>query len=406
MRTLLFLLLLVPNLFFGQYIAVKAKYTETRLVDDAPNPPKRENRLVLTFYEVTPAGVHTPAYLTDYDIWVYEYGLQFAGGGALDSSGNNYPGYSYTAPRVVSYNNTRGLNFIDCDPNIARHFVVNGNTLDCGFVTVSYWTYDWGTMIPFEAFHAPYVCLPLYPIGHPYYYTPGNLNFGWNQPWPWCCVQTYNWFCGTGPLELITKGALPGDTGSYTEPLPVRFANLRGEINTVDTASIFWSNMTESHIAGYTIERSLDNMIFEAVATVSPASNNGGRADYIFKTLQSGLRAWYRIKAIELDGTFFYSPVIELTRTVSYIDNTQSFSIYPNPVSGSTFTFRLTNAKRGRYISIVVSPEGRELRQKLVMHNGGDLVREVDLFGLPAGIYQFVLRGEGRRHSQKIIYVR
>src|SRR5258706_9948769 len=85
----------------SKYIGVKARYAETRLVDDSPNPPKRQNRLILSFYEVSSTGVYTPVSLSNYDIWVYKEGLQYGSymGGVLDSSGNNYPGYSWPAPK-------------------------------------------------------------------------------------------------------------------------------------------------------------------------------------------------------------------------------------------------------------------------------------------------------------------
>ena len=65
---------------FSQYIGVRARYTETRLVDDSPNPPKRENRLILSFFTVSFNGtenVFTPVVLSNYDIWVYKQGLQY-----------------------------------------------------------------------------------------------------------------------------------------------------------------------------------------------------------------------------------------------------------------------------------------------------------------------------------------
>ena len=41
MKFILLLALLCMHFFgFTQYIGVRARYTETRLVDDSPNPPK------------------------------------------------------------------------------------------------------------------------------------------------------------------------------------------------------------------------------------------------------------------------------------------------------------------------------------------------------------------------------
>src|SRR5688572_32575499 len=89
----------------AQYIGIRARYIDTRLVDNSPEQPSRENRMILSFYEVSGAGVWTPTVLNNYDLWIYKEGLQFGSpmGGVVDSSGNNYPGYAYTAPRVVAY---------------------------------------------------------------------------------------------------------------------------------------------------------------------------------------------------------------------------------------------------------------------------------------------------------------
>ena len=182
----------------SQYIGVKARYTETRLVDDSPNPPKRENHLILSFFEVSPGGIYSPTTLSNYDLWVYKVGLQYGSfmGGVLDSSGNNYDGYAWPAPKAVAYYNSLGLNYIDCDPNAATHYVVNGHELDCGFVTVSYWDIDYGTGNPFEAFTAPNICLPYYSFGHPYYFNPGNVNFDWSVLFPTSPYNLYNFSCG------------------------------------------------------------------------------------------------------------------------------------------------------------------------------------------------------------------
>src|SRR5260221_11565213 len=191
-----FILLAVLQFFccysFSQYIGVKARYAETRLVDDSPNPPKRQNRLILSFYEISSTGVYTPVSLSNYDIWVYKEGLQYGSymGGVLDSSGNNYPGYNWPAPNAVSYYNSYYPNYIDCDPNAATHYIVNRHELDCGFIGVSYWDIDYGTGQQIELFTAPNVCLPYYIWPDPYAILPGNVNFGW----PVFPTAPYNWY--------------------------------------------------------------------------------------------------------------------------------------------------------------------------------------------------------------------
>lgn len=409
-RILFFLLVLLSVESNSQYIGVRARYTETRLIDDAPNPSKRENRLILSFFTVTFNGtenVWTPTVLSNYDIWVYKMGLQYGNvmGGVLDSTGNNYPGYNYPAPKVVSYYNTLGLNYIDCDPNAATHFVVNGHELDCGFVTVSYWDVDWGTMMPFEAFPAPNVCLPWYDFIHPYYFNPGNVNFenafGSGPPY-----NMYNFFCGTGVLNLVMRGLLNSDT-TVSVVLPVRFANVRGDLRD-SNAIIEWSNMTESDVAAYTIEKSENGIDWQVAGTVVPLKNDGTRADYIFQTIQTASLCYYRIKATEVSGGNFYSTVIYLRKppvSPGAPAAPSVLAIYPNPVTGNEFTFRLSNAPKGRYISSIVSPDGKRLKQKMIEHAGnGDLVRQIEVDGLLPGVYRLVIQSESYKYTQTFLY--
>lgn len=394
----------------AQYIGVRARYTETRLIDDSPNPPKRENRLVLSFFQVAFNGteiVWTPTVLSNYDVWLYPQGLQYGNvmGGVLDSTGNNYPGYPWPAPKVVSYFNTLGINYIDCDPNATIHYVVNGTELDCGFVPVSYWDIDYGTMQPIECFPAPNICLPYYDFMDPYYWNPGNVNFGDEGLLPGPPYNLYNFNCG-GPLQLVRRGLLNYDT-TVGVVLPVRFANVRGDLRD-SNATIEWSNMTESDLALYEVERSENGMGWQSAGSVIPLKNDGTRADYSFQTLQTAAACYYRIKATELSGSSFYSSIIYLRRpplSPVTVAAAPVLAIYPNPTNGNEITFRLSNAPKGRYLSAIITQDGRQIKQKMIEHNGtGDLVRQAEVNDLLPGLYRLVIQSENNRYTQTFLY--
>jgi hypothetical protein len=409
MKTILFFILFTICLeSSAQYIAVRARYTATRLVDDAPNPPKRENRLVLSFYTVTVHEgnyTYTPVALANYDLWINKSGLQYGNmmGGLFDSTGNNYPGYSYTAPKVVSYYNTLGLNYIDCHADIATHYVVNGTSLDVGFVTVSYWDTEGGTLPPYEVFRAPNLCLPYYDFTHPYYINPGNVNFYWGVLFPSPPDNLYNFHCG-GPLQLVMRGLLPEDTGNINTPLPIRFANARATIDDSERVTVAWSNLTETDIHRYEVERSVDGGTYSLAGVVFPSTNNGGRADYTFYTQQTSERAYYRIKGVETTGDELYSSVLLVTNVASSIAPRQSLDIFPNPVSGHETTIRLSNAPAGRYVCSVLSAEGIAVRQQVIHHASGDLIRRLEWTGLTHGVYRVVLWSLTHRYTQTFLY--
>lgn len=402
----LFSFLLVQQICYSQYIGVKALYTETRLVDDSPNPPKRENRLILRFYEVAADGTYTPTWLSNYDIYIYKPGLQYGNimGGVLDSTGNNYPGYSWPAPKAVSYFNTLGLTYIDCNPSVVTHYVVNGHELDCGFITVSFWDTDWGTGLPIECFPAPNICLPYYQWPHPYAFVPGNLNFYWPEP-PAAPYNNYNFSCG-GPLQLVMRGVLPHDSSVINSGLPVHFAGVEAKLVSGRKVQINWANLTESDISHYLVQRSLSGEFFTVIDSVAPKKNNGEKAEYTVFTLQTDPRALYRIRAVERSGETVYSPTLSISIPDPFKAKEQQLQVFPNPVTGTLFSYQLPDAEEARYVITLVDPQGKAVRHKMMAHRGGDLVGQMDLGGLGPGIYRLILYTHKKRFTQSFLYAR
>lgn len=399
---ILLLVLVIQTACFAQYIGVRARYTETRLVDDSPNPPKRENRLILSFYTVSDLGVYTPAVLNNYDIWIYKQGLQYGSycGGVLDSCGNNYPGYAWTAPKAVAYFNSYHENWIDCDPNLATHYVVNGHELDCGFIGVSYWDIDHGNGQSYEAFTAPNVCLRYYfAWEYPYGILPGNVNF----TWPIYPTAPYNWYsfsCYQSTQQIIIRGVLPHDTSLSI--LPVRFDNVRVSLYEPHKAKVSWSNLTESDIHLYEVQRSADGQQFQTTGIIFPLHNNGGRADYEFREILPGNSTtyYYRIRATETSGQHLFSQVVRIqTRTESRED---LLNVFLNPVTGSTISLQTGDLHPGRYHISLVNAAGQEIKVKEFVHSGGALSQILPLPVNSNGIYQLVIRSADNVFSKRI----
>ncbi|MBI3137210.1 MAG: hypothetical protein HYZ15_01355 [Sphingobacteriales bacterium] len=403
-NTLLLFALFLALQTYGQYIGVRARYTETRLVDDAPNPSKRQNRLVLSFFEVDASGVYTPVNLTNYDIWVYKEGLQYGSpmGGVQDSAGNNYPGYSWTAPRAVSYYNSLQPGYVDCDPSLTSHFIVSGHELDCGFVGVSYWDIDYGTGQPLERFTAPNICLPYYFWPDPLAMFPGNVNFN-SVGVPTAPYNLYNYSCVDGVQQEVIRGVLPADS-TGASPLPVTLAYFEGTALNEREIKLGWSNLTELGVDRYEIQRAMPDSGFKMVALVWPFSNSGGRSDYSVPLNQPVAVANYRIKVIENSGAIAYSPVIQVKLPGSQpIQNDLSLTVYPNPAYSSRIQFS-ARLPQGRYTACLVNLVGQQVAIRSYQHEGG--IMEA-FFEAPAGckgLYYFQLRSAaGRTLCQPVL---
>lgn len=114
--------------------------------------------------------------------------------------------------------------------------------------------------------------------------------------------------CTALPIELIYIDAVPEDRG----------------------VMISWATATETNNDYFEIQRSEDAFNFEVIGKVDGAGNSLDIIGYNFMdTNKSSGIYYYRIKQIDYDGQFDYSPIV-----ASYKEDTDSVNIYPTISSG------------------------------------------------------------------------
>jgi hypothetical protein len=390
---------------FSQYIGVKCKYTDSRLVPNPGFPDSRENKLILCFYSVDLLGVWTPISMTNYDMYVKAGDVQVTGtSSVIDSAGANYPGYAWTAPVVASYYNSLGREYFDCGTYGSVHLVANGHELDCGYLKVSEWMLDYQDN-PYEQFTTIEVGLPFYVWPDPFFQTPGNVNFGPYGTLGSMPYNLYNFSCG-GSLQLVNRGLMWSDSTVNLVVLPIHFANLHATIDGSCKATIYWSNLTESDISQYNVERSVNNGPFQVIDSVLPLGNTGGRFDYSYSDADSiSAHNLYRIKAIETTGNFYYSLVLRINgcRGGRSSVTQPKIMIYPNPSQNGRFVLSATDLPRGKYDVVIVSTSGRQTMITTVDHSGGALNKLFEVSWVTPGMYTIVLRSTELNLTQKIM---
>jgi len=123
-------------------------------------------------------------------------------------------------------------------------------------------------------------------------------------------------------------------------PLPVELAGFTA-LPSGQKIDLKWSTKTEVNSYKFVVERSLktedgsQNALWEAVGEVNASGNSNSPKEYSFsdKNLADGKYS-YRLKMIDNDGTFEYSPVVEVEVEVP---NTFALSQnYPNPFNPVT----------------------------------------------------------------------
>jgi len=186
--------------------------------------------------------------------------------------------------------------------------------------------------------------------------------------------------------------------GAEDDPLPVELLSFSASAGN-GTVTLNWSTASELNNYGFEIFRSAEAGISgEKIAFVAGNGNSSSHHDYSFTdtgiSLQAGGRVFYRLKQIDLDGSFVFSESLEVQ--ISVAGNFVLQQNYPNPFNPqTTIHFNLTRQSavtlqvfdlRG----LLIHKENLgELAQGAhqVNFDGSQLVSGVYLYRLTAGSY-------------------
>ncbi|TAE86485.1 MAG: T9SS C-terminal target domain-containing protein [Bacteroidetes bacterium] len=165
----------------------------------------------------------------------------------------------------------------------------------------------------------------------------------------------------------------PNDVGPVN-PVPVKFTYL----NVADAKNhlrISWHTATEINNHYFEVERSTNNEDFTRIGLVKGKGNVAVLQQYFFddpygkQLLDQGQSVYYRLKQVDYDGAFEYSPISGISPSIE-----TPFACYPNPaqqlikITGLTETAVITNVVGVPIMQI--STDG-----------------EVNISGLNAGMY-------------------
>ncbi len=143
--------------------------------------------------------------------------------------------------------------------------------------------------------------------------------------------------------------------------LPVTLEYFRGVSENCE-ALLRWKTTSESGVKGYEIETSTGSADWQYVKTINPAVNTTGDRFYSTRAaMTAGKLNLYRLKIVDIDGKFKYSPVVALKCD----DAGELLSVAPNPTHDFTY---LSGLVTGDIVSIILA-EGRLMSQNNVSSN-------------------------------------
>ena len=153
------------------------------------------------------------------------------------------------------------------------------------------------------------------------------------------------------PDEIILNGGIANVGGTV---LPVDLVSFKGNVYEGQLVELNWITASEKDNDGFEIERSYTGLEFEVIDFVEGRGTVNEWNEYQFIDNFTIASAYYRLKQIDFDGQFSYSPTIY----VSIVDKEMnSLKAYPNP---SFDSFRFQGSPNEIYDLRLIGLDGQE----------------------------------------------
>lgn len=137
-------------------------------------------------------------------------------------------------------------------------------------------------------------------------------------------------------------------------------------------AQLSWTTMHEQDLQEFVVERSLDGVTYHSLGSVTAQQGNTTTQTYRFTDAAPAAVNFYRLKMIDIDGSFSYSPVKKVSSATDV-----AISCYPNPV------IDLVNIKVSKTAPYTIATmDGRILQTGLI--TGGQA--SLNMSAAPKGI--------------------
>ncbi|MBL7704500.1 MAG: T9SS type A sorting domain-containing protein [Taibaiella sp.] len=157
-------------------------------------------------------------------------------------------------------------------------------------------------------------------------------------------------------------------------PLPLKLLSF--DVVEKDCQGVLtWQTADEKEFSHFDIEFSSNERDFVKIATTEAGQNTGRLGEYSYKYASPELSGLYRLKLVDQNQSFSYSPVKKLAADCT----PRTVNLFPNPTSA---VITVEGLKKGDLINICDA-----LGKQLATEQGTTVMQTLDLSKYPAGIY-------------------
>jgi len=154
-----------------------------------------------------------------------------------------------------------------------------------------------------------------------------------------------------------------------------------------------WKVASQVNVARYEVERSADGRSFTRAEELAASGTE------VYSWLDAGVTTgthFYRIRAVDQNGTFRYSSVVK----VQVGSGKAGITVSPNPVTGNFLNLQFSNVEAGKYGIRLINMAGQTVYKREMQHAGGSASESFVLpSGIPSGQYQLDVVTPGNLHE-------
>lgn len=196
------------------------------------------------------------------------------------------------------------------------------------------------------------------------------------------------------------------DFGFSQIPLPVTLTRFNAAVNDCNVA-LSWESELETDFSHYIVERSRNgSLTFEYVAKVQAKQGSGTKV-YEYDDVYITGKAFYRLKMLNLDGTYSYSNVVSIETDCQ--NDITGIKLFPNPIGNSHSTLTMNFISQQESIAWITLTDmlGIEQLRFPVTIKEGENVLNTDISNLAAGTFIISIGPEnGRVISKQFVKIK
>ncbi|SDK97350.1 Por secretion system C-terminal sorting domain-containing protein [Catalinimonas alkaloidigena] len=208
--------------------------------------------------------------------------------------------------------------------------------------------------------------------------------------------------CGTIQGSFTPTAGRMAAPIDLANPLPVELVSFTATAS-LQAAVLQWATASEHNNHYFSVERSVDGHAFEAIAEVAGAGSSSQTHRYEFADPEAASLLspvlYYRLRQVDFDGSFHYSPVVTLQRPTE-LDRVE---VQPNPFR-ERLMLSLYSPSSAQVQVRLFDARGQEaLVQAYALQKGANQLEINAIQQVPAGVYLLEVQGQTWVNRQKVV---